>query len=146
MGSAPVVKAKEDYGWNLEATVREVERNFSTDLALLIKETTNDEMLLKTLVCLERQQFEQMPEDYRIFRNRLSTRFGLVFYEDSIIVPRNLRTTVITLLHKGHPAINKMNLAAKGLWWPRMSEQIQRKCDECVPCRMAGKNITDIET
>ena len=82
-----------------------------------------------------------MPEDYRMFKNRLSTRYGIVFYEDNIVVPKGLRTTIITLLHKGHPAINKVTLAAKGFWWPRIMEHIQKKCEECVPCRMSGKNL-----
>ena len=76
-----------------------------------------------------------------MFKKKLSTRFGLIFYEDNIIIPKTLRTTIITLLHKGHPAINKMNLAAKGVWWPRLTEQIQKKCEDCVPCRASGKNI-----
>ena len=63
--------------------------------------------LLKTLICLERQQQEIMPEDKLLYKKRLSTRYGLVFYEDRIIVPKNLRRTVISLLRKGHPAITK---------------------------------------
>ena len=45
------------------------------------------------------------------------------------------------LLHKGHAAINKMTMATKPFWWPRMTREIQQKCDECIPCLMAGKNI-----
>ena len=44
-------------------------------------------------------------------------------------------------LHKGHAAFNKMTTAAKPFWWPRMTREIQRKCDECIPCKMAGMNI-----
>ena len=61
--------------------------------------------------------------------------------EDKIVVPTNLRTTVISLLHKGHPAINKMTLAARHFWWPRITEAIQKKCDSCIPCKMSGKSI-----
>ena len=141
MGNAPIVKSPDGQDWKVDQTVRDVEKNFSTDLHLLTKETCNDPTLLKTLVCLERQQPEEIPEDYKIFKNKLSTRFGLVFFEDNIVVPKGLRTTIITLLHKGHPAINKMSLASKGFWWPRIIESIQKKCEECVPCRMSGKNI-----
>ena len=44
------------------------------------------------------------------------------------------------LLHEGHAAINKMTTAAKPFRWPRMTRDIQQKCDECIPCKMAGKN------
>ena len=68
-------------------------------------------------------------------------RFGVVSYEDTIIIPKALRTTIIMLLHKGHSAINKMTAAAKPFWWPRITREIQQKCDECIPCKMAGKSI-----
>ena len=103
-------------------------------------ETTNDPTLLKTLVCLERQQHELIPEEYQTHRKKLSSRFGLVFIEDKTIVPKNLRATVIRLLHKGHTAINQMTLTARHFWWPRMTEAIQKKCESCLPCKMSGKN------
>ena len=90
-------------------------------------ETTNDDNLLKTLACLERKTINQIPEEYKQRTKNLSSRFGVMFYDDKIIVPKNLRNTVITLLQKGHPCINKMSHAAKPLWWPRMSKDIQQK-------------------
>ena len=113
MGHASKVTAIEENNWDLGQAVRETERNFSTDLQLLMNKTTNDPTLLKTVVCLERQQHEQIPDEYLPHKKKLSTRFCLVFFEDKIIVPKNLRTTIISLLHKGHPAINKMTTAAR---------------------------------
>ena len=104
-------------------------------------ETTNDPNLLKTLVCLKRQQHDLIPEDYLAHKKKLSSRFGLVFIGDKIIVPKNLRTTIFSLLHKGHPAINKMSLSARRFSWPRMMEAIQKKCETCIPCKMSGKSI-----
>ena len=110
-------------------------------LRTITDETTNDEKLLKTLVCLERRNFEQIPEDYRQNKNNLSTRFGIVFYDDKIIIPKPLRQSVIMLLHKGHPAINKMNHAARLFWWPKLTKDIQSKCNECITCKMSSKSI-----
>ena len=141
MGHAPRISAEEKNDWNLEQAVRETEKNFSTDLQLLMNETTNDPNLLKTLVCLERQQHEMITDQYQLHRRKLSSRFGLVFMEDRIIVPKNLRTTVISLLHKGHPAIKKMTLAARHFWLPKMSDAIQKKCEACIPCKMSGESI-----
>ena len=127
--------------WDLEETVRQVEQKFSTDLRTIADETTNDEKLLKTLVLLERRNFEQIPAEYRQFKNNFSSRFGIVFYDDKIIIPKPLRQTVIMLLHKGHPAINKMNHAARLFWWPKLTKDIQSNCNECIPCKMSGKSI-----
>ena len=142
MGHAPKIAAEEQNTWNLEQAVRETEKNFSTDLQLLLMtETTNNANLLKTLVCLERQQHEMIPKEYQTHRTKLSIRFGLVFMEDRNIVPKNLRTKLISLLHKGHPAINKMTSAAQHFWWPKMTEAIQKNSKTCTPCNMYGKSV-----
>ena len=140
MGHTPKKTAEEPNDWDFGNAVRESEKN-STDLQLLMTETINDPTLLKTLVCLERQQQGNIPEEYLPSRRKLSTKYGLVFYEHRIIVPKNLRTTVISLLHKDHPAINKMSMAARHFWWPKISEAIQKKCDGCIQCKMSVKNI-----
>ena len=140
MGHASRIAAQEDNNWDLEQAVRETEKNFSIDLQLL-NETTNDLTLLKALVCLERQLQDQIPDEYQPHKKKLSSQFGLVFIGDKIIVPKDLRTTIISLLHKGHRAINKMTNAARHFWWPKMTEAIQKKCESCNACKMSAKNI-----
>ena len=139
MGQASHIQ--EENKWDLDETIRQAEQKFATDLRTIAKETTDDGKLLKTLVCLERRTLEQIPEEYKAYQRQLSTRFGVVFFDDRIIIPKSLRTTNIMLLHKGHAAINKMTAAAKPFWWPQLIRDIQQKCDECIPCKMAGKNI-----
>ena len=122
---------------NCTTSRTEVFHRFANDSS----ETTNDEKLLKTLVCLERRNYEEIPEEHRQYKNNLSTRFGIVFYDDKIITPKPLRQTVIMLLHKGHPAINKINHAARLFGWPKLTKDIQSKCNECIPCKKSGKSI-----
>ena len=55
MDHAPKVNAVEPNCWDLGNAVKETEKIFATDLQLLMNETTNDPLLLKTLVWLERQ-------------------------------------------------------------------------------------------
>ena len=141
MGHAPRILAQEDNNWDLEQAVRETEKSFSTDLQLLMNETTINPTLLKTLVCLEGQQQDQIPDEYQPHKKKSSSRFGLVFIQGKSIVPKNLQTTIISLLHKGHPDINKMTTAARHFWWPKMTEAIQKKFKSCIPCKMSSKNI-----
>ena len=133
MGDAPRIQRKEPSNWDHKNTVRETEEEFATDLEILMTETTNNPKLLKTLVCLEKKQYDNIPEEYNQYKGKLSTKYELVFFEEKIIVPANLRTTVITLLSKRHPA-NKMTMESKHFWWPKLSDAIQRKCDSCIPC------------
>ena len=74
MGHAPKVDAEEPNDWGLGNAVRETEKQFSTDLQLLITETTENPSLLKSLVCLERQQHENIPDEYSLYRKKLSAR------------------------------------------------------------------------
>ena len=138
MGQASHIQ--NDNKWDLEETIRQTEQKCTTDLKTIATETTNDETLLKTLVCLERRTSEQTPDEYKPYQKQLSPRFGVLFYKDRIKFPKALRTTIIMLLHKGHAAI-KMPKAAKPFWSPRITRDIQQKCNECIPCKMAGKNI-----
>ena len=114
MGHAPRKAVEEQNDRNLEQAVRETEKKFSTDLELLMTETTNDPNLLKTPVCLERQQHEMIPQDYQTYKRKTVKQVRPRFLEDRIVIPKNLRTTVISLLHTGHPAIKKMTLAGGG--------------------------------
>ena len=34
-----------------------------------------------------------------------------------------------------------MSAAAQSFWWPKITKDIQAKCDECIPCRMTGKSL-----
>ena len=112
MGQAS--KVHDDPTWDLEETVRQVEQKFATDLKKTITgETTNDEKLLKTLVWLEIQTPQQVPNEYKEHHKHLSTRFGIVFYDDKKEIPRALQRTVILLPYKRRSAINKMSAAAK---------------------------------
>ena len=105
-----------DDQWDLEETVTQLEQKISTDLRTIAHETTNDQKLLKTLVCLERRNVEEILDKYKDHKKKPSTRFGVVFYDDKTVVPKLLRQKVIVLLHKGNPAIKKMNHAARPLW------------------------------
>ena len=78
MGQPPKVQALEQ-NWDLENTVRETEKEFATDLQLLMTETPNDRKLLNTR--LFGAPTIQHPEEYSLYKKKLSTRYGLVIYD-----------------------------------------------------------------
>ena len=86
MVHAPEMDTEEPNNWDLGNAARDTEKQFATDLQLLMTETTNDPSLLRTVVCLERQQHDKIPEDFSPYRKKLSSRYGMVFYEDKIII------------------------------------------------------------
>ena len=56
--------------WNLKETIRQAEQKFATDPKTIATETTNDNKLLKTLVCLERKMINQIPEEYKQYTKK----------------------------------------------------------------------------
>ena len=53
MGQASNIQ--DNNAWDLQETMKQAEQKYTTDLKTTATETTNDEKLLKTLVCLERR-------------------------------------------------------------------------------------------
>ena len=66
----------------------------------MTERATEDKTLVKTLVRTEPQRHF----DSTISKKK-STQFSVVFYEDNITVPKNLKIKVITPLYKRHRAL-----------------------------------------
>ena len=122
-------------------TIKKAEKNFALDLPLLVDETARDIKILNTIAAIEKQQLESIFYPYRPHRLHLSTRFGLLFYNDKIIIPENMRSTIIAMLHRGHISTAKMDQLFEAFWWHGIHREIQEKTERCPSCRAAGKNI-----
>ena len=108
---------------------------------MLVDETARDVKILSAIAALEKEQPEDIFYPYRPHRSHLTTRFGLLFYNDKIIIPENKRTTVIAMLHQGHPSATKMDQLATAFWWPGIYQEIREKAENCPSCRESGKNL-----
>ena len=124
---------------NAEEAIKRVEKDFALDLPLLVDETARDIKILKAIAAIENQQLDSILYPYRSHRSHLSTRFGLLFYNDKIVIPENMRTTVIAMLHHRHTSAGKMEQLAGAFWWQGMNREIQ--AESYPSCRAAGKNI-----
>ena len=111
------------------------------DLETLIKETAADPDLIKLNCCLEDNNSNQIPHDYRTVAKQLTHRWGIIMVDDPIIGPKTLRYAALNALHFGHPGINKMCSDAAIFWWPNMRTDIEKKAKTCSACLNAGKNL-----
>ena len=85
--------------------IQRAERDFALDLLLLVDETARDIKIVNAIAAIEKQKLDSMFYPYRPHRLHLSNRFGLLFYIGyKIVVPENMRTTIIAMLHHGHIA------------------------------------------
>ena len=124
-----------------ENTLKKVERDFTIDLELLANESTKDHRIMGTITAIENGCPEFIHNPYKNHQNHLSTRFGILFYNDRIVIPENLREIVLAMLHQGHPASSKMEMASETFWWPGIFKDIRTKVENCTSCRMSGKNL-----
>lgn len=67
---------------------------------------------------------------------------GLAFYGNKIIVPKNLKSYVLNLVHEGHSGVGKCIKKARLLfYWPRLSSEVHEfvmKCRSCEKFRPAN--------
>ena len=124
-----------------EETIKRAEKDFALDLPMLVDETARDVKILSAIAALEKDRPEDIFSIYRPHRSHLTARFGLLLYNDNIIIPENMRTTVIALLQQGHPSATKMDQLAAEFWWPGIYQEIREKVENCPSCRASGKNL-----
>ena len=102
-----------------EETIKRAEKDFALYLPMLVDETARDVKILSAIAALEQNQSEDI---FYPYRSHLNTRFGLLF---KIVIPENMRTTIITMLHQGHPSATKMDQSAAAVWWPGIYQEIR---------------------
>ena len=83
------------------------------DLTTLTSKTANDPQLSRVRNSMRREDRETNPDSYRTVFDKLSIRRGLVFVDDQIVVPIDLRRQLLDILHFGHSNITKMTSEAK---------------------------------
>jgi hypothetical protein len=110
-------------------------------LAQLRAETDRDSDLLKlkqyltdgfpsgsALLSAELKQFKKIASD-------IYDMDGLLFVHGKLIVPKVLRSEMLTILHEGHLGIEKCKAAARqSLFWPGISRDIERTVAACLIC------------
>jgi transposase InsO family protein len=88
---------------------------------------------------------KQNPELIPYFNNRhsLSVKNGCVLKDAQVIIPQQLHSRVIRMLHRTHLGIIKMKqLARTHCWWPTMTNdllEISRSCSICAQSQSLPK-------
>ena len=70
----------------------------------------------------------------------------LVFFENRLVIPRDMRQAVLNSIHSGHPGRDAMSGSVDEVWWPQIHRQIVASAKTCKICQNTGKNIKVIET
>ncbi|KAI0986043.1 hypothetical protein GJ496_008463 [Pomphorhynchus laevis] len=78
-------------------------------------------------------------------RHMIEVEAGILLMAGRIIVPINLRTQVMRMLHQGHLGIVLMkSLVRFYVWWPGITSDIEKwiaRCEECQGVRHSEPNV-----
>ena len=124
-----------------EETIKKAEMDFMMDLKSLIAKSATDAKLNRIKLALNREDHSMAPENYRQYFENISSKWGLYFLNDRIIVPTELRKKLLDTLHFGHAGTTKMTTEAKIFWWPNINKDIEDKVKFCISCMSSGKNL-----
>ena len=111
------------------------------DLKTLIAKSAMDAELNRVKLALNREDRNMALEHYRPHFENISSKWGLTFLNDKIVVPTELREKLLDTLHFGHAGTSKMTAEAKIFWWPNINKDIEEKVKNCIACLSSGKNL-----
>ena len=63
----------------------------------------------------------------------------LVFLENRLVIPRDMRQAVLNSIHKRHPGRDTILEAVEEVWWPQTHRQIVASAEYCPQCQNARK-------
>ncbi|XP_040185819.1 uncharacterized protein K02A2.6-like [Rana temporaria] len=70
----------------------------------------------------------------------LVTNAGCLQWGNRVIVPQYLQSTMLRILHEGHPGVVRMKQRARSyVWWPQMDTAIEDYVAQCPGCRQAQR-------
>ena len=115
------------------------------DVNFLAAATKRDRNLSPLLTMVKQQKWDSIKSCYGPYfynvRHRLSVRENILLYDDRVVIPKQLRPTLMDALHLTHPGQGGMLEAAKHVWYPYLHRDIVATAQNCKNCREKGKNF-----
>ena len=84
----------------------------------------------------------RLPPPWREKFNSFSvSENGLLYMDNRLVIPKDMRENVLRAIHFGHAARDAMLREASDILWPRVHREIVEKAKTCTECQHAGKNL-----
>jgi len=111
------------------------------------QETAQDSVLSKVYNFTMRgwpNSVNALPNDLKPFykhRLNLSTFNGCLLLGLKVVIPKKYYSSVLNLLHEGHPGITRMkSLSRLHVWWPTINTDIEQTVRSCSNCQEAARD------
>ena len=116
----------------------------------LIRERANEDVSYSSLKNLiqggwprYRKDVSDSLKDYYDFQNELTVHEEIIFKNETILVPQNLKQMFLEKLHVGHPGIVRFKERARScLFWVGMNKDIEKYSRMCKVCQTYQNNQT----
>lgn len=114
----------------------------------IYQNATNNDETLKWLIKYyqdgwpsDKSKVNDLAKYYFQHRDEIYVSDGLVFYENRLIIPKELYSFVLDKVHEGHMGIVKtLKLAKESLFWPSMAQSIENRVNQCEICNKYQKS------
>ena len=77
-------------------------------------------------------------------RNRLHVKDDCLLFDDRIVLPTQLKKTVLDSLHLTHPGSAAMVDLFQNIWFPHIHRTMVQMAQRCRECTQQGKNLKPI--
>ena len=87
-------------------------------------------------------KISRLPSPWREKFNSLSVdERNFLFLDNRLVIPQNLRASIMSALHYGHPGRDNMLRGIADIWWPKCHREVINTAKFCKDCSKAGKNV-----
>ena len=102
----------------------------------LVKATENEEELQRLIMCIREKKIDHRDVVMKRYSNlfdELAVANGLVLRSERIVVPRELRESIVKIAHEGHQGIvcTKQLLCAH-VWFPGIDMMVEKHVGKCL--------------
>ena len=110
--------------------------------------TKKDRNLRPLINFVKKRDWEAIKASYRQYwhniRIRLHVREDCLLIDERIVIPTQLRQTVLDSLHLTHPGLAAMLDLNQHVWFPHIHRSIVQTAQHCKHCTEQGKNSKPI--
>ena len=101
------------------------------------KDTCKDTTLQHVIESIQKNNWSKHLQPYYAIHNQLSIYNNVLLKDNQIIIPKNLRHSVLQIAHSQHQGIQKMkNLLCQKAWWPTFNHDVEELIKHCHPCQV----------
>lgn len=113
-------------------------------LEMVAKEIMGDVELTQILQALQSDDWpEELDKKWRRLRPFLTWEEGVVWNDNRLWIPKDLRKRALEIAHRGHAAYNSMIRILDSLYWPKMRDDIRTFTKNCEGCILVDREGPD---